>query len=104
RLGAEIGAPFPAGDVNLDGTLQRVHANVAIAAQGDGPEIAGAHLIDANDFGGGGAELLNRVGIVHAIDVAGVHQALHVFAQTEDRGALLGFVAADAFKDRGAII
>ena len=30
-------------------------------------------------------------------------QALHVFAETENGGALLGFVAADAFEDGGAV-
>ena len=49
------------------------------------------------------AEIVEREGNFHAIDVRGVQQALHVFAQAENRGALRGVVAADAFEDAGAV-
>src|SRR5260370_31833710 len=42
-------------------------------------------------------------GKLHAINVRGGDEALHVFAQAENGGALLRFIAANALEDRGAV-
>ena len=41
---------------------------------------------------------------VHAVDLGGVDQPLHVFVGAENRRAAGQFVAADAFKDRRAVV
>src|SRR5438477_3980945 len=46
---------------------------------------------------------MEGVGKLHAIDFCGVDEALHVLTETEDRRTLFGFIAADAFEDRGAV-
>ena len=51
-----------------------------------------------------GAELVERVGKRHAVDLGRVNQALHVLGQAEDGRALRLGVAADAFKDAGAVV
>ena len=52
----------------------------------------------------GGAELVERVGQRHAVDLGGIEQALHVLRQAEDRRALRLGVAADALEDAGAVV
>ena len=50
------------------------------------------------------AELVDRVGQGHAVDLGGVEQALHVLLQAEDAGAVGLGVTADAFEDRRAVV
>src|SRR6266704_4945703 len=103
RFGAEISAPLPAGQVDFDGAGERIHVDVAVAANHQRTDVTGIEAIFAHDFFGGGTKLLDRVGALHAVNMAGVDQALHVFAQAKSRRALLGFVAADALKNRRAV-
>src|SRR5207249_4750540 len=60
-------------------------------------------FVETDKFAGGAGELVDGVGKLHAVYFRGVDKALHVLTEAEDRGALLGFVAADAFEDRGAV-
>src|SRR5260370_3671076 len=103
RFRAEIGAPEPAGHINVDGRVERIYADFAIAAEDDGLDVAGIHFVDANQFACGVAKIVEGNGQFHAVNFRGVDQALHVFAEAENGRALLGFVAADALKDRGAV-
>src|SRR5438445_3368812 len=103
RFGAEIGSPFPAGQVNFDGAGKRIDVDVGVAANHQRADVTGAEAIFAHDFVGGRTKLLDRVGALHALNMAGVDQALHVFAQAKSRRAMLGFVAADALKNRRAV-
>src|SRR6266404_4788781 len=103
RFGAEIGSPEPAGHIDVDRGTERIDTDFAVAAEHDGLDVAGVELVQAHEFGGGVAEIVEGVGQLHAIDFRGVDEALHVFAETENGGALLGFVAANAFKDRGGV-
>ena len=57
----------------------------------------------ADELGGDVAELFDGVGQFHPINLCGIDQALHVFAEAEDGGALLGVVAANAFENGGAV-
>src|SRR5216684_4013864 len=103
RFGAEIGSPEPAGHVDVDRGTERIDTDFAVAAQDDGLDVAGVELVQAHELGGGVAEVVEGVGQLHAIDFRGVDEPLHVFAETENGGALLRFVAANAFEDRGGV-
>src|SRR5262249_15208590 len=102
-FGPEIGAPRPAGHVALNGSIERVDADFAVAAENDWLHVACVELVAADDFGRDAAELLDGVGKLHAVNARGIDQALHVLAEAENRGTPLGVVAADAFEDRGAV-
>ena len=69
------------------GELSGIHTHFAIAAQHDGLHIARIHFVQANQFAGGAAELIGGEGKVHAIDLAGVMQPLHVLAQAKNSRA-----------------
>ena len=43
-------------------------------------------------------------GTIHAVDLGGIEQALHVFVGAENRRAAGQLVAANAFKDRRAVV
>jgi len=100
---AKVGSPGPASHINVDRGAERIDADFAVTAKNDGLDVAGVEFVQAHNFGGGVAEIVDRVGKIHPIDLGGVDQALHMLAQPEDGRALLGFVAANAFKDRGAV-
>src|SRR6266849_7720884 len=102
-FGTEIGAPGPASHVDVDGRAERIDTDFAVAAQHDGLDVAGVELVEAHQLGSGAAEIVEGVGQLHAINFRGVDDTLHVLAQAEDGGALLGVVAANAFEDRGAV-
>jgi len=102
-FGAQVGAPGPARHVNFDGIVERIYAGVAVAAQDDGLDVAGFQFVDGHQLGGDVHKFIQAERQLHAIDFRGVDQTLHVFTQAENGGALLGFVAADAFENRGAI-
>jgi hypothetical protein len=42
--------------------------------------------------------------MVHPVNLGGVKKTLHVFAQAEHSGTLLGGVTSDALKDTGAVM
>src|SRR5882762_9103131 len=100
---AKVGAPGPTSHINVDRGTKRINADFAVAAENDRLHVAGVEFVQAHNFGGCVAEIVDRVGKIHPIDLGGVDQALHMLAQPEDGRALLGFVAANAFKDRGAV-
>ncbi len=54
----------------------------------------------AHDFRGRGAQLVERIRALHAINVAGIEQAAHVFAQAKCGRALIGVVTADPLEYR----
>src|SRR6267154_1553160 len=103
RVRTEIGAPAPASHVNVDGRIQRIHSRFAVAAEHNGLDVTGIQFVQAHQLASGVGELIEGEGKFHAVDSCGVDETLHVLAQAEDRRALLGFIAADAFKDRGAV-
>src|SRR5580658_1972347 len=103
RFRAEIRAPGPTRHINVDWGVERIDADLAVAPQDDGLDVAGVHFVEAHQFGCGTREIIEGKGQVHAVNFRGVDQALHVLAKAENGGPLLGFVAADAFKDGGAV-
>src|SRR6266404_4005209 len=102
-IGPEIGAPGPASHVNVDWGAQRLHSHLAVTAENDGLDVTGVQFVGANELGGGVGKLVDGIGKIHAINFRGIAQPLHVLAETEDRGTLLGFVAANAFEHGRAV-
>src|SRR5208282_6825131 len=102
-LVAEIASPFPAREIRFDRSVFRIDAAGAITAQNNRTQITRRHFVDADQFEVGFAELVDREGNFHAIDVGGIEKALHVFAIAENRGALWRAVTADSLEDGGAV-
>ena len=103
RLFAQILAPDPAGQVDIHRVVQRIHADIAIGADGDGADIAGFHVVDADQFLHGFGQFVARVAQIHAVDLGGIGQAADVVAQAEDGGSGGRGVAAYAFEDAGSV-
>src|SRR6267142_182080 len=102
-FGAEIRAPGPASHVAINGRVERVHADFAVAAKNDGLDVTGVEFVVANEFARDVGEIVHGMREIHAIDFRGVDEALHVFAKAENGRPLLGFVAADALENGGAV-
>ncbi len=62
RFRAEVGSPTPASHVNLDGRVERIDADFAVAAEDDGFDVTGIQFVEADKLDGGIAEI--RSGIV----------------------------------------
>ena len=103
-VAGDVFAPGEVGDVDLDGRLEGVDADLAVAAEGDGADVAGGDAVGLDDVDDGGGELLCGVGQRHAVDLGGVDEAGHVLGKAEDAGAVRLRVAADAFEDGGAVV
>ena len=103
-VAADVFAPREVGDVDLNGRALGADTHFAVAAQRDGPDVAGRDAVGLNELDHAGAKLLKREGQIHAVDFGRVKQALHVLGKPEDGRALRLAVAADAFKDAGAVV
>ena len=75
-VAGDVFAPGEVGDVDLDGALERVDAHLAVAAEGDGADVAGRDAVGFDDVDDGGGELVGGVGQGHAVDLGGVDEAL----------------------------
>ena len=102
---AEVGAPRPAHDHDVDRVRPRVDAELAVAVEGDRAEVATRRSpLTAISSKQRGAELVDRVRELHVEELRRVVEALEVVVQPEDGGAALGVVAADALEDAGAVV
>ena len=101
---ANVLAPREVGHVDLDGRALGADADFAVAAQRDGPDVAGRDAVGLNQLDHAGAKLFKRKGQIHAVDLGRVEQALHVLGKPEDGRALRLAVAADALEHAGAIV
>ena len=60
------------------GTLDGVDAGLAVTAEGDGTDVAGGDAVRFDGINHGLGELVDGVAEGHAVDVAGIAEALHV--------------------------
>lgn len=67
-VAGDVFAPGEVGDVDLDGRLEGVDANLTVSAEGDGPDIAGGDAVGFDDIDDCCGELLGCVGQRHAVD------------------------------------
>jgi hypothetical protein len=104
RLLAEVFAPDPARDVDLDRVVQRVDAERAVAAKDHRTQVALLEPVDAHDIKAGFDQFINRIFELRAVDFAGIMQPLNVFTKTEDCRPLRGRITANAFEQRRAVM
>ena len=100
----DILAPGEVGDEDIDRRALGVDADFAVAAQGDGANVAGRDAVVLDDVDDCRAQLVERVGQGHAVDLGGIDQALHVLGQPKDSRSRGLAVAADSFKYAGAVV
>ena len=104
RLLAEIRTPRPDRDHDIDRAVERVDAELAIAAEGDRPDVARAHLVGRERVVRGLPQLVGRVRELHVVDLRRALEARQVLAEPEDAGAAVGLVRADALEDPRAVV
>src|ERR1039457_5290862 len=104
RLFAQILAPGPAGDEDVDGVLHAVDAHLPVAAHDDGAQVAGIHFVDADQFQHGFGELIGgETDIVHAVNFGRIQHAADVLAQAEHGRSGRRGITANAFEYAAAI-
>ena len=101
---AEVGAPGPGGDHQVDGVALGADAELLVADPGQRPQVAALQLVDAHHLALRVAHLLEAERDLHAQDLGAVEQALGVLAQAEDRRALDRVVGAHAFEGAAAVV
>ena len=101
---AEIGAPGPDQDRDLDRVRPRVHAELAVAEERDRPDVALVEPVHGDRLVDGRAQLLDRVRERHVQEPGRVVEAAEVVGEPEDGGAAVGGVAADALEHAGAVV
>ncbi len=84
----------------MDGRVERIDADLAVAAEGDGADVAGDDIVGFDDIDDGSGELLHGVRQRHTVDFGRVDKAGHVLLQTENAG----HITADALEDGGAVM
>ena len=103
-LFAEIRAPGPRHDRDVDGVPHRRHAELAVADEGDRPQVAGRQLVGADHVPGRRLQLLDRVREVEVEKLRRPVQPLEVVGEAEDGRAALGLVGADPLEDARAVV
>src|ERR1700722_41111 len=101
---AQIFSPRIINDVNLGGRIEGVDAGFSVAAQHDGPNVAGPHAVVADSFEHSLDDFIRGERYVNAVNLGGIDKALHVFAGAEDCRAGGQLVATNAFEDRRAVV
>ena len=101
---AEVGAPRPDGDDHLDRGALRVEAHLAVAAERERADVAGAQPVAADQLVGRGPQLLGGVGKLEVVEPGRLLEPVEVLAVAEDGRPALGLVAADALEDAGPVV
>src|ERR1035438_10505425 len=103
-VAGDVLSPRKVGHVDLDGRTLGADPDFAVAAQSDRPDVARCYSIGLNQFHHAGAELFEREGQLHPVDLGRVKHALHVLGKPEDGRALRLAVAANPLKHAGAVM
>ena len=103
-LFAQVGAPGPGRDHQVDGVALGADAQLLGADPGQRPDVAAFQLVGAHHLLLRLDHLLEAVRDLHAQDLRAVEQPLGVLAQAEDRRAAHGVVGAHAFEGAAAIV
>ena len=104
RVVAQVRAPRPAGDGDVDRAGQRVEPHLAVAVVRDRPDVAARESGRRDGVLGGLDDLLHRVGDVHPDDLRRVEQPHDVVGEAEHGRALRGLVGADPLEHAGAVV
>src|SRR5262249_16851475 len=100
---AEVGAPGPGGDDDVDIAL-RVEPQFAVTAERDRPDVGRFDPIAAQQVMGGGADVLGRVGHRQVVELGRSRQPGEVVGVAEDGRAAGGLVAPDALENAGSVV
>jgi len=100
RAGAEVRAPGPAGEIDLDRAVEWHHAGGAVAAQNHRAQVTRVEPVLVDELTTRGDELVDGVLELHAVDAARVGEPLEVILEAEDRRAARRGIAADALERR----
>ena len=99
-IARDVFAPGEVGDVDLNRGLERVDADLAVAAKSNGANVTRGDAVGFDHVDDGGGKLLRSVRKRHAVDLGGVGKAAHVLRQAEDARS----IAPDAFEDGGSVV
>jgi len=103
-IAGDVFAPWEVGDIDLDGGLERIDTDLAVASKCDGADVAGSDAVGFDHIDDRAHELVRGVGQGHAVDLGGGEQSLHMLLQAEDASAIRLRITADAFKDRRPVV
>ena len=101
---AQVGAPGPGSDHQVNGVALGAHAQLLVANPGQRAQVAGLQLVLANDGHLRVVDLVLGERDLHAQDLGAVEQALGVLLQAKDRRTVHGVVSAHALKGAAAIV
>ena len=104
RLLAEVGAPRPGHQDDVDRVRPRVDAELAVAVEGDRAQVALAEAVHGDQLVRRQPELLHRVRELHVQELGRLVQALEVVGQPEHRRARVRLVAADPLEHARAVV
>ena len=90
--------------IDLDRAVQRVDAELAVAAERQRPHVAGVEAVGRDHLVRRLAQLLDAVRQLHEVDLAGALEAPQVVHQAEDGRAAIGRVGANALEDARAVV
>src|ERR1035437_4916743 len=103
-VGAEVSAPGPGGDGDVDRHAFGGNAHFLRTVEGDRAQVAFMQLVRAHHFLVGFDDRLLAVGDFHHIDVRRVVQAVDMLLQAEYGGAVDGVVGAYALEYRQPVV
>src|SRR6266516_3071770 len=103
-LFAEVGAPGPAHDHNVDRISDRRDTELAVAEEGDRAEIALRQAVDGNQLMRSRAQVVDREGQRHPEQLRRVLESLQVVGQPEDGGAVRRLVGPDSLEHARAVV
>src|SRR5262249_23526269 len=101
---AEVCAPGPDGDEDVDRRALRVEAHLPIAAERQRPDVARAEPVAADQLVRRLPQLLGRVRELEVVELGGLLEPGEVLAMAEDRRPALRLVAANALEDPGPVV
>jgi len=101
---AEVGAPGPDGDGDVDGARQGVEAHLAVAQVDQRADIAGVDVVDPDGLLGGLDDLLHGERRLDHQHLGRLQEAADVVGQPEDGRSGGGGVGPDALEDSGAVV
>ena len=103
-LTAEVGIPRKRDDGDLERAPAGNDAEIAVAVEGDGTDVALREAVDRHDVEDSRPQLLQRVRQLHVEDLRRVPEALEVVTEPEHGRALGGLVGPHALEDAGAVV